>query len=513
MKKILGIVLVLIAMVIIAGCSEKTSATADIIDVRIGQSSIVLSVTINDPDEEITGLITVKVLHTGGIVIESKEIQDEAELADIFFFDLDNTFEHTIEVHATIGRESVIIGESTHQLLATEKVSITTPQEFLDMKMNRAGDFVLENDLDFSGIEFSSIFTSPFSGTFDGQGFTIRNIDFSEIAVYTGVFGFVSSGTIENLVLENINIGTVEEPLVMATSSRVGILAGYISSATAVVENVTIKNSVISYTTSSTIMAFVGAVVGEFRAEMKDVEVDQVDIHLTSTSHAKINIGGVIGLLTETASLNRVKTNASINFTMAGVELKNQEVVINIGGVIGKHSATLKNNAVQDILSTGNITVNLDFGTAPNTDDAYYVVYVGGVVGLANRNITNALFGGSILLNHTRNENEDEVNKTFAVGGLIGYYGSTRVIEQAVRINNGQTIEINVDDAEEILSYSQTIGDSFSTVEHSIGIFGDLHLMVNGSSATAGDESYIFDSLVDFFTSDWMTEAYEELID
>lgn len=511
MKKILGIILIIFAVLFVSGCTKKTSAIATFFDVEVEQTVIVLSVEITDPDEEITGAITIKLLRTGGTVVNSREVVEEEDLIDITFSALDNSLEYTVEVHATVGRNSVLIGTSAYRLLPAGTIYITTPEQFLNMGTNRSGNYVLDNDLDFSGISFSTIFTSPFSGSFDGQGFTIKNINFTKISTYTGIFGFVSSGRIKNLVLENINIGTVANPLVMTTSSRVGILAGYVSTATAVIENITIKNSVISYSTSSTVMAYVGAVVGELRADMKDIKVDQVDIYLTSTSHARINIGGIVGFLTETALLNRVETNANIHFTMAGEDIKNQNVVINIGGVIGKHSATLNNNAVQDIYSTGNITVDLDFGTAEDTDDAYYAVYVGGLVGIANRNIINAFFAGSIFVNHEANENEAEVSKSIFVGGLVGSYGSNRVTEQTVRINNGQTIELNISEDVD-LHASQTFGDNASTVEQNIGLYGERHLNINSISVIDSDESDIYENLDEFFTSDWMEDAYQEFI-
>lgn len=64
--------------------------------------------------------------------------------------------------------------------------------------------YQLENDIDLAGKEWTPIGTSSnrFKGTFDGKGYCISrlkiNISSSE-RIYTGLFGFVSGGTIQNL--------------------------------------------------------------------------------------------------------------------------------------------------------------------------------------------------------------------------------------------------------------------------------------------------------------------------
>jgi len=502
MKKILGVTVVLMFMIFVFGCKAKTSATAEFFDIERKINSIVLSVEIIDPDEEITGAITIKILRPNGGVVNSKEIQSEIDLIGITFSALDNSLQYTIEVHATVGRNSIMIGTASYTLPTAGTIYVATPEEFLNMGTNRFGNYVLSNDLDFSDIEFDSVFRSPFSGTFDGQDYTIRNINFSKITTYTGVFGYVSSGNIRNLTLENINIGTIAEPLIMTTSSRVGILAGYVSTSTAIIENITIKNSAINYTTSSTIIAYVGGVVGEFRATMNDIEVDQVEINLTSTSHANVKIGGVVGLLTETGVVNRVGTNANINFIMAGENNENQNILINIGGVIGTHKA-INTNAVYDVFSKGNINVNLDFGTTDDTDDAYYAVYVGGVIGIAFSNFSSAFFGGSITLNH--NSSQTGSANAFSIGGIVGFYRSNRKISQALRLGNGQTIDINIITGDVLLA-TQTIGENRTSAAQDVKIYGAKHLNINSVSEVDNDESLTITNLSEFFTSEWMKE-------
>ncbi|PKK97085.1 MAG: hypothetical protein CVV58_03050 [Tenericutes bacterium HGW-Tenericutes-3] len=507
MKRFLGISLSILFLIVLAGCEAKTSATATFYDVEVFQTALVLSIEVDDPDQEITGTITVNLLKPDGTIANSKQMASEEDYVGITFTALDNTITYTVEVKATVGRNSIVIGTADYTPLTTSIIHITTPEQFLNMNTNRSGNYVLDNDLDFTDVEFTSPFTASFSGYFDGQDYTIRNITFTKIATYTGIFGYVSSGTIKNLNIENVTIGTQAEPLAMITSSRVGILAGYVSSSTASIENISITDSEINYSNSSTVQAYVGAVAGEFRGNLVGLDVDNVEINVTSTSYGKIKIGGAVGLLHEDGRLKEATVNADIHFTMAGDSLKNREIQINVGGVIGDHNARNNNKSVENIASMSNITVDLNFGTSADTTSANYAVYVGGIAGIATSNVLNSFYGGSITVNHQKNDNEQDVVKSIFVGGLFGFYGSNKQLLQVVRLGNGQTIDINVSD-DVRLKASQTLGDKASSAVLVIGVYGDLSLNVNSVSVTDTDTSTVYTELGEYFTSDWIWEAF-----
>ncbi len=512
MKKIIGIVFSIFVLVLLTGCQTKTDITATFYDVDVSQTSIVFSIEVNDPSNEITGAVSVKLMKPDGTLANNKDLFEEAEYENISFIGLDNSLNYTVEVYATVGRDAVLIGHASYTLLSAETIHITTTEQFLDMDSNRSGSYVLDNDLDFTDVSFSSPFSASFSGIFDGQGYTISNVSYSVMATYTGLFGYVSSGTIKNLVIDQMHIGTAAEPLHMNTSSRVGILAGYVSSSTAIIENITITNSEIDYSSSSTVQAYVGAVAGEFKGNMTNVTVDNTSIELLATSYGKIKMGGAVALLSDDATLKEVKTNASITFNLEGNLIKNRNLSINIGGVIGDHHAINKSKSVEDITSSSDITVNLDFGTAVDTTSGNYAVYVGGLAGFSSSNILNAFYNGSITLIHEKNDNEVEVNKAFFVGGLFGYFGSQyKVNEQLVRYGDLQTIDVTVSD-DVNLKASQTFGGTNTTVEQLIGIFGDQSLMINAVSEVLSDPSTVYTDMTDYFTSDWIQTEFDEVL-
>ena len=71
------------------------------------------------------------------------------------------------------------------------------------------GDYELTVDIDAAGQKFEPIGDSVhiFHGTFDGKGHTIKNLVIDEpTRDFTGMFGYMESGIIENLTLENAKV-------------------------------------------------------------------------------------------------------------------------------------------------------------------------------------------------------------------------------------------------------------------------------------------------------------------
>lgn len=510
MKKIIGLIFGIFFLVLLVGCRAESAVVVTFSDVEIGQTSISLWIRVEDPDQEITGAIVAKIIKEDEIIDVINVVLEE-EFFNLNFTYLENGVTYDIEIHATMGRDSVIIESETYTTLSTETIHITTPEEFLGMDSNRLGNYVLDNDLDFSNIEFTPPFSSSssFSGTFDGQNHTISNATFDSIVTYTGIFGYVSSGLIKNLTLDNIQIGTESAPLEKTTSARVGFLAGYVSSSSATIKNITITNSEMYFSTSSTIQTYVGAVVGELRGNLSQVNISDVNISLRGVSYGNIKLGGAVGLLTDDATLKEVNVDAQLTFYMMGNAIKNKDILINIGGVVGDNHAIGISKSVENIASSSDIDVNLDFGTAASTTSGNYAVYVGGIIGFSSTSISNSFYNGSISVSHEKNDNETEVDKSFFVGGLIGYYGSLyKTNAQVVRLGNGNTIDIDVSDDVYLVAF-QTLGGTNTTVDQLIGIYGDQYLMINGVSEVAGDSSTLYTDLDDYFTQDWIQNEFD----
>ena len=116
--------------------------------------------------------------------------------------------------------------------------------EQLRKNASASGHYILEADLDFSDVNWPSAFaTGNFTGSIQGNGHTIKNVNFEQTkmdAENTGLFGTLqASSKIEDVIFENVTF-TVKKGFNRA--ANYGLLAGSIYEGAQLV-NVQIKNS------------------------------------------------------------------------------------------------------------------------------------------------------------------------------------------------------------------------------------------------------------------------------
>ena len=181
-----------------------------------------------------------------------------------------------------------------------EPVGISTPEELLAMAENPDGSYILENDVDMEGIPWKSL---DFTGSFDGNGYAILNLELSEPGderpysydgnrkkyetAYVGFFGTLRDAEVKNLKLLGIH-GLVQsdEPCYL------GGIAGYM------------EDSVISgCTVSGTLelrahdrMFGVGGLVGygAGRIENCDVDVTLICVDTDEKTKDEQFLGGIL---------------------------------------------------------------------------------------------------------------------------------------------------------------------------------------------------------------------------
>ncbi len=106
------------------------------------------------------------------------------------------------------------------------------------------GDYILTGNIDLNGVNFKPIGTvdAPFTGTFDGDGYTISNLTLDSDDNFQGLFG-VNNGTIRNVKMDSTcSIGG---------NAYVGAIAGK-NASTGIIENC-ISEATVSYKKSSTV--------------------------------------------------------------------------------------------------------------------------------------------------------------------------------------------------------------------------------------------------------------------
>jgi hypothetical protein len=116
--------------------------------------------------------------------------------------------------------------------------------EQLRKNASTSGHYILEADLDFADQNWPGAFaTGNFSGSIQGNGHTIKNVNFEQTkmdAENTGLFGTLQAGSkIEDVIFENVTF-TVKKGFNRA--ANYGLLAGAIYDG-AQLENVQIKSS------------------------------------------------------------------------------------------------------------------------------------------------------------------------------------------------------------------------------------------------------------------------------
>ncbi len=116
---------------------------------------------------------------------------------------------------------------------------ISTPEDFQNINKDLAGYYVVVNDIDMTGFNFSKIGVSgvsAFSGTLDGQGHTISNLTMT--GSEAKVFDITNSATIKNILFKELNlngtgyndIGLVGTTTGFTTFEKVGVvgtISGY----------------------------------------------------------------------------------------------------------------------------------------------------------------------------------------------------------------------------------------------------------------------------------------------
>jgi hypothetical protein len=233
---------------------------------------------------------------------------------------------------------------------------------------------------------------TPFSGSFDGQNYTIGNLYINNVSMnYMGLFGYVQYSVIENLGLININI-TGGEPI-----------GGLIGSNGGIVNNCNVAGSVNTTGTGG------GGVVGENYGNFTDCHSmvivnggDQIGGFVGANSGIIINCsstgsiigtsnyfsGGFVGYnqyseLTETGEI--YNSSATGNVTgdtyVGGFVGRGEGLIINcyatgnvtgdtdVGGFVGRLGYFSTDGTITNCYSIGNIIGDINVGGLIGTDD------------------------------------------------------------------------------------------------------------------------------------------------
>lgn len=254
----------------------------------------------------------------------------------------------------------------------------------------------LTSDMDLNFIEWTPIV--KYTGNFDAQGHTIKNLSITKASGKAGFFDILpASSKIKNLTIENVYITNAK------SSDGTGAVAG--NPYTASMENITIKGDIFI-----TAARYVGVVGGhDAYGNYTNITVDANPgsyVRATSTStFTPAHCGGVIGFCGEGGQTFRNMTS-NIDVVSAGP---------GAGGIFG----TLQyGNNVESCSYSGNVTL-LDVSRD------IYAQAIGGIAGDyvtgADIHVNNCTFTGTLSATLSGNPFTNFLN-----GGLVGIsYGGT----------------------------------------------------------------------------------------
>ena len=288
--------------------------------------------------------------------------------------------------------------------------------------------FELTSDIDLGGKEWDPIGDTVsalilggkdylvFAGNFDGKGYTIKNLTIgTEASPYSGdvcgLFG-ATSGTIEDVVLENVSINYIGEKYSSAYYFRMaGALVGY---SMGDIVNCTVTGldmkagSDGSYVTLNSIGGLVGIQDGD-----TTVSHSRVSGKIEETTK-KGNVGGFVGTLVKGSSAKYCGADVSVEVTGNGRGIA-------VGGFVGiGNGVTIDETLIENCYATGNIT-----------GAEYAGGFVGNISGLnisncyAKGDVSNSFVGASFMGTDAASNNYYGTVKNCYATGLVSDISSS----------------------------------------------------------------------------------------
>ena len=288
--------------------------------------------------------------------------------------------------------------------------------------------FELTSDIDLGGKEWDPIGDTVsalilggkdylvFAGNFDGKGYTIKNLTIGTEASpcsgdVCGLFG-ATSGTIEDVVLENVSINYIGEKYSNAYYFRMaGALVGY---SMGDIVNCTVTGldmkagSDGSYVTLNSIGGLVGIQDGGTTVSHSRVSGK------IEESTKKGNVGGFVGTLAKGSSAKYCGADVSVEVTGNGRGIA-------VGGFVGiGNGVTTDETLIENCYATGNIT-----------GAEYAGGFVGNISGLnisncyAKGDVSNCFVGASFLGTDAASNNYYGTVKNCYATGLVSDISSS----------------------------------------------------------------------------------------
>ena len=273
-----------------------------------------------------------------------------------------------VEVVAELGGMNLFFG--TPPTTSSDGYTyIYTPSQLAEVANDLSGNYRLMNNIDMttycllnSGMSPIGNSANPFTGIFDGNGYTISGVTIDLLESFeVGLFG-VSTGTIQDLAVSNFTI---------TGRQNVGAIVGRLEGGT--VTNCTVSASTINgYRNTG---GAIGEAIATTLTPLVNITVDQGTVITNSTFRG----GGVVG----NTSLYELQNLRADNITVIIDPPEGMAEVTSAGGIAG----AVYNGSIFDCISN-NVTIYCTKGTSGLfSEHQSYNSEVGGIVGRWYRTI------------------------------------------------------------------------------------------------------------------------------
>lgn len=330
---------------------------------------------------------------------------------------------------------------------------------------NLTGNYALRNSIDATGTEqkgfisigsYDQTFKNAFKGKFDGIDYNIFGLTIKNGGKNTGLFGYTNNATISNVTLvggsitgsnnvgaivgsaNNTTLTNVVNSAAVSGDSNVG---GIVGSA----NNSAIKDAINTGTINGS-DDNVGGLIGNLQNSKLDTtkEVEKGLIgnsyNLGDVSGKGHNVGGLVG----SASNSTIGDGTNLVYNRLDVT-----GAYNVGGIVGNMEAnsTVKNAENSGTVTAigyddGNYTFHTDYtGNGYSTDGsktvAVNVANAGGIAGTSSSStITDVLNTGDVSSSKVKvQEQEQEYYAAGNVGGIVGSAVDTNITNATNREN------------------------------------------------------------------------------
>ena len=371
----------------------------------------------------------------------TSEVDINVEIEEEFDGEFDNEGYFVVETNAE-GKPAAVVVKSA-------KGMATIAAKINEGKLPSNTNVALEGDIDLA--DFAEVMRSaavvsnwtpigtsenPFTGTFDGKGYTIKNLalveaEAKEGKAYIGFFGYAKDATIKNVTFENvyINIPCLD---IDHSQGHIGAVAGSLEGKSTI-ENVTVKGDIfVEATTTANGASRVAVVAGG--NSYGNVTIKNVHVNANEGSYLKANnnVGAIAGQLQG----KTVYENCSSNIDVTGTKFF-------AGGIVGLAGT---NDTFTNCHTTGDITITA--GREGKANDQYRV---GGIAGGWADGKTNTC----TLTDCTYTGKVSGTNSDGSVADPLDYWG---YVGRGYTLGNCAGSKVVIDGTEFVQKYDNVYG-------------------------------------------------------